>query len=92
MWPNYYYLEARRLAAERTVDAELAEVAREAALYREAQRAASGNRSGEPRRLRRAAARLALAVGQTALRIARSLDERVASDGASAHSGASPLG
>jgi hypothetical protein len=26
MWPNYYYLEARRLAAERTVDAELAEL------------------------------------------------------------------
>jgi hypothetical protein len=92
MWTNYYYLEARRLAAERTVNTELAEMAREAALYREARRAGSESGFREPHPLRRAAARLALAVGRTALRIARSLDERVVGDGAGVHSGASPLG
>ena len=69
MWPNFYYLEARRLAGERTIDAELAELAREAALYREAQR------SGQPGAPRRLAAQVALITGRTALRIARSLDE-----------------
>ena len=69
MWPNFYYLEARRLAGERTSDTEQAEIAREAALYRAAQR------SGQPGVPRRLAAQVALITGRTALRIARSLDE-----------------
>ena len=69
MWPNFYYLEARRLAGERTIDAELGELAREAGLYREAQR------SDQPGAFRRLVAQGALITGRTALRIARSLDE-----------------
>ena len=75
MWPSYYLLEARRLAAERTLDAELAEMAREAARYRE------GHRTTERRTVRRVAARLALAVSHGSVRLARSLDECVVSEG-----------
>jgi hypothetical protein len=92
MWPNYYYLEARRLAAERTVDAELAELARLAALYRDARRAGVEDPSLGSGALRRAGARLALTVGRAALRLAGLLDERVAGDAAGMHSGATPLG
>ena len=75
MWPNYYLLEARRLAAERTLDAELAEMAREAALYREA------HRTTERRTVRRVAAQLALAVSHGSVRLARALDDCVVSEG-----------
>ena len=74
MWPNFYYLEARRLAGERTIDVELAELAREAALYRET------NRTGEVRTVRRVAARLVLAVGNGSVRLARALDDCVVSE------------
>ncbi len=86
MWVNHYYLEARRLAAERTAEGDRAALARLAACYRDAQRAGSGEASPLSNSLRRTAARLALAVGKAALRVARSLDERTAAD-----SGASPV-
>jgi len=86
MWPNYYYIEARRLAAERTIDAEMAELAREAALYREAHRT---TQPGAPRRF---AAQVALFTGRTALRIARSLDECAGADVSGNPSSATPVG
>jgi hypothetical protein len=85
MWPSYYLLEARRLANERTVDAELAVLIKEAAEYRRA------HPNTEPNILRRAGARLALAVSRATLRLARTLDECVA-EGAGAPLGAAPLG
>jgi hypothetical protein len=86
MWPNYYYLEARRLAAERTVDAELAELVREAALYRQA------HPSTDRHPLRRAAARLAMTAGRASVRLARVLDECAVGEGAGSPSGATRLG
>ena len=86
MWPNYFYIEARRLAAERTIEAELAEMIREAALYREAHRVV------QPGALRRFAAQLALLTGRAALRLARALDECAGSDTGSSPSNATPLG
>ena len=86
MWPNYYELEARRLAVQRTRRVELAELAREAALYRETQQT-SGRHV-----LRRGAARLALAAGRASVRLARALDECAVGDGAGIHSGATRLG
>jgi hypothetical protein len=85
MWPNYYYLEARRIAAQRTVEIELAEMAREAALYRET------HRTAERHALRRAGARLALAAGRASVRLAQALDECAAGD-AAVRSDATPLG
>jgi hypothetical protein len=85
MWPNYYLLEARRLANERTIDAELAVLIHEAAEYRRA------HPSTEPNVPRRVGARLALAASRATLRLARTLDECVAeANGAS--NGAAPLG
>ncbi len=76
MWPNYYYLEARRLAAERSREAEAAALARAATLYRSSHEPAAS--SG---RLRRSAARVAVAVGRQSLRLARALDGCVADAG-----------
>ena len=86
MWPNYYYLEARRLAAERTVDAELAEMARLAALYRQAHSSAARHP------FRRAAARLAMTAGRASVRLAGVLDECAVGDGAGSPSGATRVG
>jgi len=85
MWPNYYLLEARRLANERTVEGEHAALIREAAEYRRA------HPNTEPNMLRRAAARLALAASRVTLRLARTLDECVAESNG-APNGAAPLG
>jgi hypothetical protein len=81
MWPNYWYLEARRLVAERAREADQAALARLAVCYRDAQRVVPDERSRGSSSLRRAGARLALTVGRTALRLARALDQRVAADG-----------
>jgi len=85
MWPNYYLLEARRLANERSHDGELATLIQEAAEYRRA------HPNTEPNVLRRAAARLALAASRATLRLARTLDECIAESGA-APNNAAPLG
>jgi len=85
MWPNYYLLEAHRLANERTADAELAVLIQEATEYRLA------HPNTEPNGLRRVGARLALAASRATLRLARTLDECVA-EGAGAPNGAAPLG
>jgi hypothetical protein len=85
MWPNYYLLEARRLANERTANTELEQLIHEARLYRLA------HPNTEPNAARRAGARLALAASRASLRLARTLDECIA-DGAGAPTGATPLG
>lgn len=85
MLPYHFYLEARRLASERTIDAELAVLVREAELYRLA------HPNTEPNALRRVAARLALATSRASLRLARTLDECVA-DGAGASTSATQVG
>ena len=79
MWPNYYYLEARRLAAERTVEAELAEPWSGSPSATER---LGGSFQPEPNGDELAPAggcQLALTIGR--LRLARALDERVAADG-----------
>jgi len=86
MFPTFYLVEAHRLAAERQLDADQAELARQAELYRRA------TAVDTPNVLRRIAARFALATSRAALRLARTLDECAAADGAGARSGASPLG
>lgn len=85
MWPTYSLLEARRLANDRTIDIELAELAREALAYRQA------HPNTEPNALRRTGARVALAASRASLWVARALDE-CAAEGAGIHSGATPLG
>lgn len=85
MFPTFFLVEARRLAVERELDADRAELAREAALFRLA------HESGEPNVLRRSGARLALAASRASLRLAETLDECVA-EGGGARSGASPVG
>jgi len=85
MWPNYYLVEAHRLATERQLDADLAELAREAALYRLA------HPNTRPNAIRRAGARVALAASRASLRLAQAFDE-CAADGSGARSGATPLG
>jgi hypothetical protein len=82
MWPNYYVIEARRLASERQAEAQRAH---QAVLARQ------DADPGSPNVLRRSGARIALAVGRQSLRIARVLDECVA-DGTGATSSATPLG
>jgi hypothetical protein len=82
MWPNYYVIEALRIATERQAEADRAS---RAVLARQ------GSEQGAPNLLRRTGARAALAVGRGSIRIARILDECVA-DGAAATTGASPLG
>ena len=86
MFPTFFLVEARRLATEHELDADQAELAREAALYRRA------HATNEPNALRRIAARLALAMSRAALRLARVLDECAAADGGGARSEASPVG
>ncbi len=85
MFPTFFLVEAHRLAVERELDADRAELAREAALFRLA------HQSTEPNMLRRAGARVALAASRASLRLAQALDECVA-EGGGAPSGASPLG
>ncbi len=85
MWPNYYLIEALRLAAERTDDVEHEALLRAAVEYRRA------HPSTEPNPLRRAGARIALAASRASLRLARTLDE-CAAEGAAASQGAAPLG
>ena len=82
MWPNYYVIEARRLASERQAEARRTH---QAVLARQ------NEEPGSPNVLRRTGARIALAVGHQSLRIARLLDECVA-DGTAATSGAGQLG
>ena len=85
MLPTFYLVEARRLAVERELDADRAELAREAALFR------LTHEGGEANVLRRTGARAALAASRASLRLAQALDECVA-EGGGARSGASPLG
>jgi hypothetical protein len=84
MWPNYYLLEARRLANERTNNAKLAVLIQEAAEYRR------DHPNTEPNVLRRTGARLALTASRATLRLARTLDECVA-EGTGAPTGVAPL-
>ncbi len=86
MWPNQYFIEARRLAAEHILDADRVVLAREARLYRQA------HAGEEHNAVRRAAARLALAAGRASVRLARALDECAASEAPGVQSPTTQLG